>query len=716
MARPGLLAVAVLLSAVWASSNVEAQSKKGMEALGAGDYEQAIAIFKAEAQRGSDKDRFINNYFLGATYQQNKQLPEAIAAFEEALKYKDRAARDLVVSLFLYSCYGELGQAYLDNGQYEQAGSNLSSAATICLNMSRIKSSLYNPDPAKWERNAGRYYGLLGRAHVLDTSYQGAVDAYKKAMELDPTNGLHYSGLALAYVGLKQYDDALAAAKRGVELAANSQASYGALGDVYASRKEYDQAIDAYRKVVEIAPLQLADQVNERKTAGDMSQRVYDQLREAVNAASAGLYLKSSQMFIAKADNAGALEAINKAAELTPKDPDIYYRLGAIQARAGKFDEGVASLDKVISLVTFVGTGVQIRIEDGQAVLQRQVEGEPGLMEGPAKEAGLKAGDKLLKIDGQPTKGWDANKVSQSLRGDENTRVVLTVQRQGEAKPFDKPITRRLIVPKAAAPYYGLRGLCVREKGNREGAVKDAELAYSLDPENVDAREALAALDLDGGKYDEALKLLSPLKDNPFARILEATSYARQNDLNRAIAVYTAIPEEEVSATALRQSAKNTLDQALRGYAQARLDKARAAESAGRFVEALAEYSDAVKIEDEATALSTRQRVATLLKDNPYLAELPEEARKYALRGDVLIKDGRFDEALKEYRTAIGIAPFNPKLHFNTALICGQLKNYRLAIKYMTTYLQLSPDALDARAAKDEIYKWEFSLERAGKR
>jgi tetratricopeptide (TPR) repeat protein len=716
IAGPRLLAALFLMGAVWASPSLEAQPKKGLDAFTAGDYEQAIPIFKAAAQGGSEKDRFVNYYFLGMAYHQIRQLPEAIAAFEDSLKHKDNA-REYYAFGFLFGCYGDLGQVYLEDKQYQQAGSNFMNAASVCLNMSRIKSNLLNPDPARWERVAGNYYGLLGRAHVLDTTYQEAVTAYKRAMELDPMNGLHYSGLALAYVGLRQYDDALAGAKRGVELAANSQDSYASLGDVQAARKEYGQAIEAYRKAVEVAPLQLADQVNEQKNAGAApSQRVYDQMGEALNTASAGFSVKSSQMFIAKGDYGGAAEAIAKAIELTPKDPDLYYRLGVIQARSGKFDEAVASLDRAIGMVTFTGIGIQIRIEGGQPVVQRQVEGDPGLMEGPAREAGLKAGDRLVNINGQPTKGWDANKISQSLRGDENTQVVLLVQRKGEAKPFEKAITRKMIIPKTAAGYYGSRGLYAREKGNREDAVKDATLAYSLDPENIDAREALAALSLDGGKYDEAINLLSTLKDNPLARILEATAYARQNDYNRAVAIYLAIPEDDVSATALRQSAKKTLGQVLQGYIQQRLDRARASESAGRFIEALDEYSEAVNVADEATAGVIRQRAAILLKNNPYLYELPEEARKYALRGDVFIKDGEFEEALKEYRTALGFAPFNPKLHFNAALIHGQLKDYHLAIKYMAIYLQLNPDAPDARAAKDEIYKWELSLEREGKR
>ena len=585
---------------------------------------------------------------------------KAIAIFKELAlngKAKDR-----------FYNYHQLGRSYYLNGQYAEAIAALNeSLKHTALAPSENVNSLL---PA--------CYDWLGAAYYWNGSYPEAVTSYKKAIGLNPKRGYYYSQLARALIHVDQHDDALAAAKRGIELEPDWFADM-ALGEVYAARKQFDEAIAAFRKAIENSP--------ER----------WD------------IHMKLGQAFLAKNDYDGAVGAYTKAAELAPNDPSLPYGLGTIHARAGKFDEAIASLDKAIGLVTPVRIGVYIVIEKDQPVLREPIEG-------PAKEAGLKAGDRLVKIDGQSTKGWDINKTSQSLRGEENTQVVLKIQRPGEAKPFEKAITRKSIVPTSAAPYYGLRSLYAREKGNREGAVKDAELAYSLDPDNDDAREALAAVNLDGGKYEEAIKLLSPLKDNPFARILEATAYAKQNDLNRAIAVYLAIPEDELSATALRRSAKKELEQTLQGHVQARLDKARASESAGRFLEALAEYAEAVKIVDETTAGSIRQKVASLLKDNPYLAEMPEEARKYALRGDVRIKEGRFTDALAEYRTALKIAPFNAQLHFNTALIHGQLKDYRGAIKSMNVYLQLNPDAPNARAAKDEIYKWEFSLEKEGKK
>ncbi len=585
---------------------------------------------------------------------------QAIAIFKELAlngKAKDR----------LYNYY-ELGRSHYLNDQYAEA-------------IAAFKESLKHAALATSENVnyiLPKCYEWLGAAYYQNGSYPEAVTTYKKAIELNPKNGQSYSWLARALIHVDQHDDALAAAKRGAELEPGWFADI-ALGELHAARKQFDEAVAAYRRAIENNP--------ER----------WD------------LHAKLGQAFLAKNDYDSAAGAYTRAAELAPNDPGLLYWLGIIHSRAGKFDEAVVALDKAIGMVTYVGIGVQIRIENGQPVLQGQVEG-------PAKEAGFKAGDRLVKIGGQSTKSWDAGKITQGLRGKENTQVVLKIQRQGEAKPFEKTITRKLIIPKSAALYYGYRSLCAREKGNREGAVKDAELAYSLDPDNVHAREALAAVSLDGGKYEEAIKLLSPLKDNPFARILEATAFAKQNDLNRAIAVYLAIPEDELSATVLRRNAKKELEQTLQGHVQARLDQARASESAGRFLEAVAEYAEAIKIADEATAGSIRQRVAALLKDNPYLAELPEEARKYALRGNVLIKEGGFADSLAEYRMALKLAPFNAKLHSDTALIHGQLKNYREAIKSMTIFLQLSPDSPNARAAQDEIYKWELALEKEGKK
>lgn len=70
----------------------------------------------------------------------------------------------------------------------------------------------------------------------------------------------------------------------------------------------------------------------------------------------------------------------------------------------------------------------------------------------PADEAGLHAGDRIVAVDGQSTRGKTTADVSSAMRGQAGTDVVLTLERDG--KEFARTLTRREIkLPNV--PYYG---------------------------------------------------------------------------------------------------------------------------------------------------------------------------------------------------------------------------------------------------------------------
>lgn len=60
----------------------------------------------------------------------------------------------------------------------------------------------------------------------------------------------------------------------------------------------------------------------------------------------------------------------------------------------------------------------------------------------PAQRAGIEAGDRILSVDGKSTKGLKVSEVSNILRGDPGTTVVLEIEREGVAKPFKVSIVR----------------------------------------------------------------------------------------------------------------------------------------------------------------------------------------------------------------------------------------------------------------------------------
>ena len=71
----------------------------------------------------------------------------------------------------------------------------------------------------------------------------------------------------------------------------------------------------------------------------------------------------------------------------------------------------------------------------------------------PAQKAGLMAGDKILKIDGESAKGKNTEEVSKALKGQPNTEVELLIERPYEEKAFTVNFKRQKISVKSV-PFY----------------------------------------------------------------------------------------------------------------------------------------------------------------------------------------------------------------------------------------------------------------------
>lgn len=65
---------------------------------------------------------------------------------------------------------------------------------------------------------------------------------------------------------------------------------------------------------------------------------------------------------------------------------------------------------------------------------------------GPAAKAGLKAGDTISAVDDQPTAGKEIDAIVSTIRGEEGTRVKITVIRTGATAPIEITCRRARIV------------------------------------------------------------------------------------------------------------------------------------------------------------------------------------------------------------------------------------------------------------------------------
>jgi carboxyl-terminal processing protease len=92
----------------------------------------------------------------------------------------------------------------------------------------------------------------------------------------------------------------------------------------------------------------------------------------------------------------------------------------------------------------FSGIGAELGIKDKNIIVIAPLDGSP------AEKMGIKAGDAILKVDGQSTMGWDLSKAVSTIRGAKGTPVTLTVQHSNN-KQTDITITRDVITVKSVA-------------------------------------------------------------------------------------------------------------------------------------------------------------------------------------------------------------------------------------------------------------------------
>jgi carboxyl-terminal processing protease len=105
----------------------------------------------------------------------------------------------------------------------------------------------------------------------------------------------------------------------------------------------------------------------------------------------------------------------------------------------------------------FEGIGAQLGLKNGQIIV------EAPLKNSPAMQAGLKAGDIIIKVDGADATDWSLSEAVSKIRGEGGTQVTLTVYRAGEGQKEFK-ITRDTIKVDSVELTY--------ERGNSVAVVK----------------------------------------------------------------------------------------------------------------------------------------------------------------------------------------------------------------------------------------------------
>jgi tetratricopeptide (TPR) repeat protein len=291
-----------------------------------------------------------------------------------------------------------------------------------------------------------------------------------------------------------------------------------------------------------------------------------------------------------------------------------------------------------------------------------------------------------------------------------------------------KIVRQAVPLTKDNADDFALLALTLNANGDREQALAMAQKAVALNPNDFWAEFSYGLVLEDSNRPDEALKALEtpttsaliPMTEalhQALRQIHRAVLYARKGDMAKAQEIYFSADSHVDPRCLPAVKEKDAFLALVQPIVDTHLAMARQLEAQGKYAESLPEYAQALGYaanEQEASTLRAAMFAASSRMPTP--PELPDEARRRVVRGELLLKDGMLDRALVEFNEAQRIAPYVPKLYYNTALLYGQLKQYDQAIRQMHLYVLAAPEAPDARAAQDEITKWELQQEMEGKR
>lgn len=196
----------------------------------------------------------------------------------------------------------------------------------------------------------------LGEAYLGQGNYAAALREFKKAEKQYPDDHILQYDLGLLYARKEKFDEAIVHYKKALELSPDFGPAMNSLANAYAGKRDWDEAILHYKKVINnmlyaTPHFAYAGLGNAYYYKGDLerSEKYYLQalsIKPDFVTALQGL----SETYIAMGRIPEAVEKLEKAVRLHPRNAALHFRLARAYQLALEFQKAYRSYLKVVEL------------------------------------------------------------------------------------------------------------------------------------------------------------------------------------------------------------------------------------------------------------------------------------------------------------------------------------------------------------------------------
>jgi tetratricopeptide (TPR) repeat protein len=282
--------------------------------------------------------------------QKSKDLENSKNKAEEAMREIERLKKELKLVKGNTTIQREYTNAikylsatdWFDKGEAFLQSNNLHAAIDAY-----DKAIELNPQFVEAYNNRGVAYGKLG-------SHQQAFDDFNKAIELNPINSMGYFNRGTAYGELGNPQQAINDFNKAIELNPRFVEAYNNRGAAYGKLGNYQQAITDHNKALELNPTSAEAYNNRGRDYGALGnhQQALNDFNKGIelNPKDAWAYTSRGYAYYKLGNNQQAISDYNKAIELNPKDAGTYYNRGNVYFNLGNHRQAISDFNKTIEL------------------------------------------------------------------------------------------------------------------------------------------------------------------------------------------------------------------------------------------------------------------------------------------------------------------------------------------------------------------------------
>ena len=173
----------------------------------------------------------------------------------------------------------------------------------------------------------------------------------------------------------------------------------------------------------------------------------------------------------------------------------------------------------------FEGVGIELGVKDSKLVVVAPLDSSP------ASKAGIKAGDRIVLIDGKDTSKFNIADAVKLIRGKTGTKVKLSILREGKSEPLNFELTRDKITIKTVKEETQVDTLVVAI--NRFGDNTKSEWDSVVNKIKVSGTKKMV-LDLrndPGGRLDAAIYIAGEFLPENSVVVIQEDSNGKQEKL-----------------------------------------------------------------------------------------------------------------------------------------------------------------------------------------